>query len=136
MYTRAAAPGDRFCGVYHRPTGRVLLYTKGGRGKGATSTEYDLSDPSLQELIEPDLWEQLQEEVELLEVRLWFLACVRCTVEWGVVQCRGAVAVQYVSLSSRRKQVELLEVSMTADIVLSLGFGVEWSGMQRSAKAD
>jgi peptide subunit release factor RF-3 len=64
----AVPPGDRFCGVYHRPTGRVLLYTKGGRGKGASSTEYELSDPQLQGLIEPDLWEQLQEEVELLEV--------------------------------------------------------------------
>jgi hypothetical protein len=47
----------------------VLLYTKGGRGKGASSSAYDLSDPQLQSLIEADLWEQLQEEVELLEVR-------------------------------------------------------------------
>jgi hypothetical protein len=31
----AAAAGDRFCGVYHRPTNKVLLYTKAGRGKAA-----------------------------------------------------------------------------------------------------
>eukprot|EP00879_Flechtneria_rotunda_P013063 GHRR01013643.1.p1 GENE.GHRR01013643.1~~GHRR01013643.1.p1 ORF type:complete len:602 (+),score=167.68 GHRR01013643.1:1048-2853(+) len=60
--------GDRFCGVYHRPTNKVLLYTKGGRGKGATGIQYDLDDPALQDLIEADLYEQLQEEVELLQV--------------------------------------------------------------------
>jgi hypothetical protein len=69
--------GDRFCGIYHRPTSRVLLYTKGGRGKGATASAYDLSDPQLQGLIEPDLWEQLQEEVELLEVGWGFEPTLR-----------------------------------------------------------
>jgi hypothetical protein len=59
----------------------VLLYTKGGRGKGATASAYSLTDPQLQGLIEPDLWEQLQEEVELLEVgrgfEPWSGHCVR-----------------------------------------------------------
>lgn len=55
--------------MYHRPSGRVLLYTKGGRGKGASASEYELSDPQLSDLIDPDLLEQLHEEVELLEVR-------------------------------------------------------------------
>jgi hypothetical protein len=45
------------------------LYTKGGRGKGASASEFELSDPQLSTLIEPDLLEQLHEEVELLEVR-------------------------------------------------------------------
>ncbi len=48
-----------------------MLYEKrgqAGRAKGATKSEYDLSDPELRSLIEPDLWEQLQEDVELLEV--------------------------------------------------------------------
>eukprot|EP00775_Hariotina_reticulata_P002359 gene2359-2665_t len=60
--------GDRFCGVYHRPTGKVFLFSKGLKGKAGSKTEYNLADPALQELLEPDLYEQLQEEVELLEV--------------------------------------------------------------------
>jgi peptide chain release factor 3 len=54
--------------VLHRPSGKVHVYTKGAKGRGALSSEYALSDPTLQALVEPDLWEQLQEEVELLEV--------------------------------------------------------------------
>ncbi|GIL80976.1 hypothetical protein Vretimale_9288 [Volvox reticuliferus] len=63
--------GDRFVGVYHRPSKKVVLYEKrgqAGRSKGATKTEYDLDDPDLKDLVEADLWEQLQEDVELLEV--------------------------------------------------------------------
>lgn len=60
--------GDRFCGLYHRLTNKVHLYTKKGRGKGADRTEYDYNDPELPKLIEAELWEQLQEDVELLEV--------------------------------------------------------------------
>ncbi|GLI60750.1 hypothetical protein VaNZ11_002980 [Volvox africanus] len=63
--------GDRFVGVYHRPSKKVVLYEKrgqAGRSKGATKAEYDLDDPDLKDLIETDLWEQLQEDVELLEV--------------------------------------------------------------------
>ncbi len=40
-----------------------------GRARGAAKAEYDLSDPELPSLMEPDLWEQLQEDVELLQVR-------------------------------------------------------------------
>ena len=50
---------------------QVVLYAKRGvtgRNKGASKQEYDLSDPELPSLIEPDLWLQLQEDVELLEV--------------------------------------------------------------------
>ncbi|GBF94326.1 peptide chain release factor [Raphidocelis subcapitata] len=61
--------GDRFCGLYHRPTRQVLLYKKGLRGKAATKEAYDLGDPELEGLIEPDLLEQLREDVELLELR-------------------------------------------------------------------
>lgn len=64
----SAGPGDRFCGIYHRPSHQVYLYTKGGRGKGASSSVYGADDPALQELIETDLLEQLQEDVELLQV--------------------------------------------------------------------
>lgn len=49
----------------------VLFEKRGreGRAKGATQTEYDLDDPALKGLIEADLYEQLMEEVELLQVR-------------------------------------------------------------------
>ncbi|KAG2490076.1 hypothetical protein HYH03_011541 [Edaphochlamys debaryana] len=63
--------GDRFVGVYHRPSQKVVMYEKSGaagRAKGARRSEYALTDPELPSLMEPDLWEQLQEDVELLEV--------------------------------------------------------------------
>eukprot|EP00878_Enallax_costatus_P004131 GHUV01004359.1.p1 GENE.GHUV01004359.1~~GHUV01004359.1.p1 ORF type:complete len:649 (+),score=185.57 GHUV01004359.1:201-2147(+) len=60
--------GDRFCGIYHRPSHQVHLYTKGGRGKGASSSVYDVDHPALKDLMEPDLLEQLHEEVELLQI--------------------------------------------------------------------
>lgn len=60
--------GDRFCGIYHRPSHQVHIYSKGARGKGAVSSVHDLDDPALADLIEADLLEQLKEEVELLQV--------------------------------------------------------------------
>ncbi|WIA15117.1 hypothetical protein OEZ85_001807 [Tetradesmus obliquus] len=60
--------GDRFCGVYHRPSNKVLLYAKAGRGKAAASEQYELGDPALAGIIEADLLEQLMEEVELLQI--------------------------------------------------------------------
>lgn len=60
--------GDRFKGVYHRPRREVHLFTKAQHGrKGATSQVIPWGDARLAELIDPDLFEQLQEEVELLE---------------------------------------------------------------------
>ncbi|KAL6747846.1 peptide-chain release factor [Haematococcus lacustris] len=60
--------GDRFCGVFHRPSAKVVLFERGARGKGAVGREYELSDPALHSLIEPDLRAQLEEELELLQV--------------------------------------------------------------------
>lgn len=60
--------GDRFCGLYHRPSRQVLLYKKGLRGKAASKEAFALDDPELEALIEADLYEQLMEDVELLEV--------------------------------------------------------------------
>ncbi|KIZ00365.1 peptide chain release factor 3 [Monoraphidium neglectum] len=60
--------GDRFCGLYHRPSRKVILYKKGLRGRAATKETYDISDPELAGLVEGDLYEQLLEDVELLEV--------------------------------------------------------------------
>ncbi len=45
------------------PRPQVVLYEKRGlkgRSKGATKAEYDMDDPELPQLIEADLWEQLQ----------------------------------------------------------------------------
>ena len=51
----------------------MILYERAGAArarKGAGSKrEYPLDDPELRALIEPDLWEQLQEDVELLQAR-------------------------------------------------------------------
>eukprot|EP00798_Chlamydomonas_sp_ICE-L_P029642 gene29642-18281_t len=61
--------GDRFCGIYHRPTQKVLIYSRtGAKGSKGETKEYDLDDAELENLIEPDLLEQLHEDVELLEV--------------------------------------------------------------------
>lgn len=61
--------GDRFKGVYHRPRKEVHLFTKGGRHgrRGAASEVLPWGDARLAGLIDADLYEQLQEEVELLE---------------------------------------------------------------------
>jgi hypothetical protein len=42
--------------------------------QAAAQHEYDLSDPALGAIIEPDLMEQLHEDLELLEVRMRALA--------------------------------------------------------------
>ncbi|KAG1657566.1 hypothetical protein FOA52_006766 [Chlamydomonas sp. UWO 241] len=62
--------GDRFCGVYHRPTKKVVYYEKGEKGnsRAAKVTEYELDDPILSKLIEEDLLAQLFEDIDLLEV--------------------------------------------------------------------
>jgi len=63
--------GDRFRGVYYRPTKKVYLFDKTGntgRSKGAKSNEYDFDDPVLIDLIEEDLYLQLRDEVELLDM--------------------------------------------------------------------
>ncbi|KAK9828060.1 hypothetical protein WJX81_006739 [Elliptochloris bilobata] len=63
--------GDRFVGVYHRPTKRVHLFERAARSArargGTRSTEYALDDPALAELVEADLWAQTREEIELIE---------------------------------------------------------------------
>lgn len=57
LYPSPALP----CRLPDRP--QVVLYEKRGlkgRSKGATKAEYDMDDPELPQLIEADLWEQLQ----------------------------------------------------------------------------
>ncbi|NJN32264.1 MAG: peptide chain release factor 3 [Synechococcales cyanobacterium RM1_1_8] len=60
--------GDRFTGIYDRRTQLVHLFQRSIHGKGkADTTVYPMGDPALEALIEPDLYEQLQEEIELLD---------------------------------------------------------------------
>ena len=67
----SAMPPCRFVGVYHRPTRRVHLFERAARtarARGGTrSADYGLDDPALAALIEPELWAQTREEIELVE---------------------------------------------------------------------
>lgn len=60
--------GDRFTGIYDRQTRLVHLFERSVHGKGkAETTVFPMDDPRLADLIEPELYEQLQEEIELLD---------------------------------------------------------------------
>eukprot|EP00850_Spirogloea_muscicola_P014965 SM000111S18788 [mRNA] locus=s111:119960:125050:- [translate_table: standard] len=61
--------GDRFMGLYHRPTREVHMYARNARhgSREATAQVISWGDASLQELIPEDLFSQLTEEVEMLE---------------------------------------------------------------------
>mmetsp|Transcript_9572 Transcript_9572/g.33954 ORF Transcript_9572/g.33954 Transcript_9572/m.33954 type:complete len:593 (-) Transcript_9572:243-2021(-) len=62
--------GDRFVGVYHRPTKKVALFDKGGaatRSKGTKMSMVDAYGPEIEALVDADILQQFQEELELLE---------------------------------------------------------------------
>lgn len=59
--------GDRFKGVYERSTRLVHLFERGERGKKAEVICMPLEDERLPSFIEPDLYEQLLEEAEILD---------------------------------------------------------------------
>eukprot|EP00270_Netrium_digitus_P000225 TRINITY_DN10213_c0_g1_i7.p1 TRINITY_DN10213_c0_g1~~TRINITY_DN10213_c0_g1_i7.p1 ORF type:complete len:714 (+),score=162.61 TRINITY_DN10213_c0_g1_i7:29-2143(+) len=62
--------GDRFLGVLHRPTKEVHLFSRTELHHGsreAKATIVPLGDPSLADVIDSDLYEQLMEEAELLD---------------------------------------------------------------------
>jgi peptide chain release factor 3 len=60
--------GDRFKGVYDRRHQQVHLFERTEHGKReARETIYALDDPTLKTLIEPELYAQLLEEIELIE---------------------------------------------------------------------
>jgi len=60
--------GDRFRGVFERSTRLVYLFEKGDRGKKAKDVEpMALEHPDIPRLLEPDLYNQLMEDVEILE---------------------------------------------------------------------
>lgn len=55
-------------GVLDRETGTVHLFERAGRTKKATDMpELDLHDPKLPELITEELYDQLMEDVEMLD---------------------------------------------------------------------
>ncbi|MCO5578799.1 hypothetical protein L7F22_032645 [Adiantum nelumboides] len=61
--------GDRFMGLYYRPKNEVHLFEKDQThgSKEASVQVLPWGDPSLQNIIPEDLYQQLEEEVELLE---------------------------------------------------------------------
>ncbi len=61
--------GKRFKGIYDRESKQVSMFqaVSTGGAKSAKETDYDVNDPELMEQVGSDLYEQLTEEVELLD---------------------------------------------------------------------
>jgi peptide chain release factor 3 len=60
--------GDRFRGVYDRQSGTIHLFNRVKHGQQAAEVEVLLpDDPRLGDLIEPDLYEQMLEEIDVLD---------------------------------------------------------------------
>jgi peptide chain release factor 3 len=60
--------GDRFKGVFDRHTRKIHLFERSIHGsKAAKDSTMDLDDPRLKELLEPDIFAQFHEELELIE---------------------------------------------------------------------
>ena len=58
--------GKEFQGVYDREKRRIIFFDSQGKGRKAATTEVELDDPAVGEMIGEAKWHQLQEEVELL----------------------------------------------------------------------
>ena len=60
--------GDRFKGVYDRISKKIHLFERRSHGsKAAQETIIELGDPKIEELLEPELYYQLKEELEILD---------------------------------------------------------------------
>lgn len=60
--------GDRFQGVFDRRDRKIHLFERRSHGsKAAQDTVIELGDPRLQDLLEPELYFQLKEELEILD---------------------------------------------------------------------
>ncbi|MGL4501832.1 MAG: GTP-binding protein, partial [Planktothrix sp.] len=58
--------GDRFKGVFDRRQQKIHLFERSAHGsREALDTVFDLDDPHIQEFLDPDLYAQLKEELEL-----------------------------------------------------------------------
>ncbi|MBD1906898.1 peptide chain release factor 3 [Funiculus sociatus GB2-A5] len=60
--------GDRFKGVYDRREKKIHLFERSEHGKReAIDTVVELGDPRIEELLEPELYYQLKDDLELIE---------------------------------------------------------------------
>ncbi len=60
--------GDRFRGVFDRRKQQIHLFERTAHGsRAAADTTIDLGDPCIETLIEPELYHQLKDELEILE---------------------------------------------------------------------
>ncbi|MCL1471411.1 peptide chain release factor 3 [Argonema antarcticum] len=60
--------GDRFQGVFDRQKRQIHLFERMAHGsREAKDTVVDIGDPRIEELLEPDLYYQLKEDLEVLE---------------------------------------------------------------------
>lgn len=59
--------GDRFKGVYDRHSRMVHLFERGERGKKAEEIVISIDDPSMPDILEKSLYDQLLEDVEILD---------------------------------------------------------------------
>lgn len=60
--------GDRFKGVFDRRTQKIHLFERSSHGAfEAKNTVVDLGDPRIEDLLDPDLYSQLKEDLELIE---------------------------------------------------------------------
>eukprot|EP00741_Cyanophora_paradoxa_P009415 tig00000144_g9119.t1 len=61
--------GDRFKGVYDRASRKVHLFTRTAHGsKAAQARTVDIEDPELESLLEGELYMQLLEDIEILDM--------------------------------------------------------------------
>ena len=58
--------GKEFQGVYDREKKRIIFFDSQGKGRKAATTEVELDDPAVGEMIGEAKWAQLKDEVELL----------------------------------------------------------------------
>ncbi len=60
--------GDRFKGVFDRRLKEVNLFERRAHGtQAATENVYQLGDPAVENLLDPELYSQLEEDLEILE---------------------------------------------------------------------
>lgn len=61
--------GDRFRGVFDRRKNQIHLFERTAHGsREAVDTVIDLGDPRIEELLEPELYYQLKEDLEVLDM--------------------------------------------------------------------
>ncbi len=59
--------GDEFRGIIERESRKVILFTRGERGKQSIERQISIDDPELENLVESELLEKALEELDLIE---------------------------------------------------------------------